>query len=163
MTPAATIGRQSCCYRSNSSRCAKILPANHANARESQRRALSKTILISAVVKPPVLWLFISVYSRHSRAKRFRLRRSRSAHSTLNDATMKSLRNLVTRFRQDLAVATSEDCQNALAEALPLLRRCYQRNYLSPVPAVNLEIGVQRNDDCLVQQLAHPDQTGIRQ
>ena len=33
-------------------------------ARESQRRALFETILISAVVKPPLLWLFISVYSR---------------------------------------------------------------------------------------------------
>jgi hypothetical protein len=33
------------------------LPANHPNARESQRRALSKTILISAVIKPPFLGL----------------------------------------------------------------------------------------------------------
>jgi len=59
------------------------LPANHANARESQRKALSKTILISAVVKPPLLWPFIRVHSRHSRAKRFRLRRSRSGESAV--------------------------------------------------------------------------------
>jgi len=45
------------------------LPANHANWRESKKRAWSND-RISAVVKPPLLWLYIGVYSRDSRAKR---------------------------------------------------------------------------------------------
>jgi hypothetical protein len=64
------------------------LPANHANSRESKRGTLSNAILISAVADHRSFGSILALIraclavalakAGHSRAKRFRFRRSRS-------------------------------------------------------------------------------------
>jgi hypothetical protein len=71
-------------YRLSSSRCAKICPRiTLIDANQRRELCSNNPNLGGWVVKPPLLWLYISVYSRHSRAKRLRLRRSRSGPSAI--------------------------------------------------------------------------------